>query len=211
MSYRPKIKLGSEVSGVLPLAAGGTGTDAIEDLRRDLRLTHGEASEAGNPIRTIGVNSTAWETACDLTLGGTPTTDWLRQLVLVGEVLNASAGAINLRMRVRFGATTMHDTSASVAANVDFYGLLAHGVLLARGATNAQLFAAEVMLAGAYAGTSGFGNWAAKAKDGAPYGRATEDATADLSLAVDFQWGAADPNTAIRVYGAHVLLTPGTP
>lgn len=168
------------------------------------------ASEAGNPVRTIGVSSTAEATFCTLTVpAGTLGTAGKCLLELVGDITNNSGGANSYRLKVKFGATTVYDKTSSFSTGTQPRPLVIRVHLCALGATNAQRVTTELYHGYLFTATVGNGDWGDfNGRAFTMQGSAAEDSTAAKSLAVTVQNSVSNANINWRLYSAKLVCTP---
>ena len=168
------------------------------------------ASEAGNPVRTIGVSSTAEQTLCSLTVpAGTLGTAGKCVLELVGDITNNSGGANSYQLKVKFGATTAYDKTSSFSTGTQPRPLVIRVHLCALGATNAQRLTTELYHGYLLTATVGNGDWGDfNGRAFTMQGSAAEDSTAAKALAVTVQNSVSNANINWRLYSAKLVCTP---
>ena len=147
------------------------------------------------------VNSAAETTLFSATIPANMlASDRSARLTLIGDYLNNSGANATLRVRAKFGATTLwDDTSANIATNATRRALTVDLLLANRGATNSQALGGRIDLS-ALPATTGLGDFAAaSAVVGAVFsGTAAEDSTVAKTLAVTVQHSAANANLSVR-------------
>lgn len=193
--------------------SGGTGDPedmTVAQVLAKLGCPYVLASEAGNPVRTIGVSSTAEQTLCSLTVpAGTLGTAGKCVLELVGDITNNSGGANSYQLKVKFGATTAYDKTSSFSTGTQPRPLVIRVHLCALGATNAQRLTTELYHGYLLTATVGNGDWGDfNGRAFTMQGTAAEDSTAAKALAVTVQNSVSNANINWRLYSAKLVCTP---
>jgi hypothetical protein len=154
------------------------------------------------------VNTTTETTVFTTTVtGGTLSTDKMIRLTLRGDQLNNQGGTPTLTIRVKYGATTICTVAVAATATHSVRGAMTLEVwLAAAGATNTQV------AHGRYVdirnnGVPADGTTGAATQDQIGFHpTVAEDSTADKTLAVTFQWSAANANTSARCHSVTAEL-----
>lgn len=193
--------------------SGGTGDPedmTVAQVLAKLGCPYVLASEAGNPVRTIGSSSTAEATFCSLTVpAGALGTAGKAVLELVGDITNNSGGANSFQLKVKFGATTVYDKTSSFATGTQPRPLVVRVHLCALGATNAQRATTELYHGYLLTATTGNGDWGDfNGRAFTMQGSSSEDSTAAKALAVTVQNSVNNANIYWRLYSAKLVLTP---
>ncbi len=193
--------------------SGGTGDPedmTVAQVLAKLGCPYVLASEAGNPVRTIGVSSTAEQTLCTLTVpAGTLGTAGKCVLELIGDITNNSGGANSYRLKVKFGATTAYDKTSSFSTGTQPRPLVVRVHLCALGATNAQRLTTELYHGYLLTATVGNGDWGDfNGRAFTMQGSAAEDSTAAKALEVTVQNSVSNANINWRLYSAKLVCTP---
>lgn len=166
-------------------------------------------SESGDPVRTVGNNSTA---EVDLFSGtitaNTMGTNGRYDLNLEGDVLNSSGATNNLTIRVKYGATTFWGDIGGVTNSTTRRSLRVRLAVSSRG-SGKQRVTGEVALGDGNPGTiGGSGNLFSAGPHTTFHGDATEDTTSDKTLKVTAQWGTASASSELRLYDARLVFVP---
>lgn len=123
---------------------------------------------------------------------------------LCGKMLNDTGSDKTLTLRVKYGATTMYEDTATVAASAVSRGYDMEFFVANAGATNSQVLAGTIFFSTAVAPTTGYGAFG-QTPAGTPFGgTAAEDSTATKNLAVSFQWNAASSSLSFDQKFAHL-------
>lgn len=172
--------------------------------------TPGTVSTVYDRVTTdvVVVNSAAETTLFSKSIAaGDLSTNRRLRLTLEGTYTNNSGAARTLQLKVKLGATTMIDvTTANIAASATARAWKLVVELSAQAATNAQFASVLGALGAVSTAGSGVGAWV----DGSgtehfpivAVAAATEDTTADKTLAVTVQHSAADPNLTMTLAAA---------
>lgn len=193
--------------------SGGTGDPedmTVAQVLAKLGCPYVVASEAGNPVRTIGVSSTAEQTLCSLTVpAGALGTAGKCVLELVGDITNNSGGSNNYQLKIKFGATTVYDKTSSFATGTQPRPLVIRVHLCALGATNLQRLTTELYHGYLLTATVGNGDWGDfNGRAFTMQGSAAEDSTAAKALAVTVQNSVSNANINWRLYSAKLVCYP---
>jgi len=153
--------------------------------------------------------------------GGTLGTDKMLEFTLIGDQINNSGGATTMRIKVKYGATTIYDASfTNVNAGANRGPIHIHGKLCAASATNSQR--AEVncwvdpLNEGTVSGIAITKDFVGGSAGGAVLGGGTfsfavhnnigEDSTASKNLVITFQNGNASASIDMRAHIVEVTL-----
>lgn len=175
-------------------------------------LTFGvQASEAGNPVRTICASSTAEATLTTLTIPANTISAAGDHCILEfwGDIINNSGGSIGLTLRVKVAGVTVYQQAASIATAANRRAL--HGrLVLAYRAANAQRMSGVVQFSQATAATVGVGDWSdsTTSRGGAIYGDATATTSSSAAFLVSMQSDTSNANIGVRIYGATLSYVP---
>ncbi len=127
--------------------------------------------------------------------------------IVLFDFLKNTGGAETVRLRVKYGATTMfNDVSAAITNNAARRDGRCEFWLCADGATNAQLLRGYWVTGAATAATAGTGDFAGNlGNSGANWGgTAAIDSTAAQTLAVTIQHSGSSANLASRLLQAFI-------
>lgn len=169
------------------------------------------ASEAGDPVRTVGASSTAEATLSSLTLTkGMIRTTGFAVLEIYGDLLQNWAGTNHGTMRIKVGSTTVYAKQLDCAQDPDIRPWCIRVVVASRGATNKQRVTAVIGIGAAFTPGTGhgdYGTWAGPTHT--LYGDSAEDAAAsNLDIAVTNQWDTSDASSYFRIYHAKLTVFP---
>lgn len=194
----------------------GLGDLAVEDtVAHDKlveRVPYVAASEAGDPVRTVGASTTAFFTITDLTVPGSTSTDWSAELVIEGVIFNNSGATNPLRIKTTYGTTAMTNSKdfSRPGNDADDQAFKMTLTLNARGATNKQQGSIEYWLASASTSTAGIGQYYGNQVEGFARGTAAETSTGALNLKVEGQFDTSSASTHIEVYSTRLTYYPGS-
>lgn len=147
------------------------------------------AQEHGNPVRTVGVSSTAYETLWSYTIPGSSL--GMAQILWQGDCLQNAGG--NTAARLQLNGTTIWGQGGHTvfATDADYYPLNGE-VRIAKTGTNTQLVSGNIMVGAAAApGSGGRGWWVLRHNVGVSDGTGSETETADMTLALQVQFSTS--------------------
>lgn len=106
------------------------------------------------------------------------------------QAINTTGGAVNLTLRVKFGATTLITAVVSILNAAGGYRIDIKGLIFAKGATNAQV---SRILFGVHSATTD-GTAGVSQDTSATYESVAEDSTVSKDLVITAQWASASVN-----------------
>lgn len=205
--------------GVLAAAAAATyqtiiGAGNRAAVRAALGVPHVEAIEVGDPVRTVGNNSTAEATLWSLALPPPGATGEYR-IDLFGDAYNFSGASVNLTPRFKFDGTTILGDVGSIASGSQRRGIWWRFSLSARNATDKQMLLADFPLGDAAGGSPSIAGESLNLFGQTPptLGKATASAdwTSSKTALVSVQFGTAHASVEARLFRAVCTYIPPPP
>ena len=186
------------------LTAQGAGADPVwaantttPSLARDVAEQEVVSSASETTVFTTTVS------------GGSLSTNKMIRVTLMGDLLNNSGGNRTLRLRLKYGSTTIFDSTAiTVGSGATRGGVSLHAELSARGATNEQVCIGRAWV-GQGSGVAGSAQTIAAGSGQLFHGQhnaIAEDSTGDLALAITAQLSASEATLSFVAQTVQVEL-----
>lgn len=183
-------------------------------IRAALGVPHVEGIEVGDPVRTVGNNSTAEATLWSLALPPPGATGEYR-IDLFGDLYNFSGAGVNLTPRFKLDGTTILGDVGSLASGTNRRALWWRFSLSARNATDKQLLLAEFGVGDAAGGSPSVAgdslNLFGQSPPTTGKATATADWTSSRTALVSVQFGTAHANVEARLFRAVCTYIPPPP